>query len=43
LQAEVLFSLDEAGISEWEDRKPTTIVIPLAMKDEKFITEQIEA
>jgi hypothetical protein len=43
LQVEVRFSLDEVRISEWEDRKPTRGVIPLATKDEKSITRQTEA
>jgi hypothetical protein len=31
MNAELIFNLDEVGMSEWEDRKDTTMVVPKAM------------
>jgi hypothetical protein len=31
-QAELVFNLDEVGISEWEDRKPRFVVVPMKYK-----------
>jgi hypothetical protein len=44
LQAEFIFTLDDVriSISEWEDRKPRNVVIPVAMKVTNSVTEQTE-
>jgi hypothetical protein len=36
LPVDLFFNLDEVGISDWEDRKPKTVVISISMKDEKI-------
>jgi hypothetical protein len=30
--AELVFNLDEVGISDWEDRKTKTVIVPAAMR-----------
>jgi hypothetical protein len=32
--AELVFNLDEVGISDWEDRDATKVVVPAAMSDQ---------
>jgi hypothetical protein len=31
---ELVFNLDEAGISEWEDRKPKKVIVPKSMGEQ---------
>jgi hypothetical protein len=31
MKAELVFNLDEVGMSEWEDRKPKKVVVPITM------------
>jgi hypothetical protein len=32
--AELVFNLDEVGISEWEDRAPRKVIVPISMTDQ---------
>jgi hypothetical protein len=33
---DLIFNLDEVGISDWEDRKPKRVVVPLTVSAHKF-------
>jgi hypothetical protein len=37
--AELVFNLDEIGISEWEDRLERKVIVPSAMREQKIFHE----
>jgi hypothetical protein len=36
MKAELVFNLDEVGMSEWEDRKVRKVIVPTTMDDQKI-------
>jgi hypothetical protein len=37
--ADLVFNLDEIGISEWENRVERKVIVPSAMREQRFFME----
>jgi hypothetical protein len=37
-----MFNLDEVGISDWEDRKTKTVIVPPTMLVRRYIMKYLE-
>jgi hypothetical protein len=40
--AQLVFNLDEVGISDWEDRQSKKLVVPVSAREGRYIRESIE-